>query len=172
MERTQAKAWCFTWNNYTEEDIELLERVYADHGTYLIYGKEVGEQGTKHLQGFIYFEKRKTFRFVQKAFQSKVHLERARGSPSQAAEYCKKDGDFVERGTLPVGQGQRNDLREVYESIKSGKSLRDIADTNSTAAIRYSSGILRLQQYFRPTTVFPTQTQPSPHDLDVPRTNG
>lgn len=144
---SQSKHWCFTINNYDESDIDRCGSLEC---VYIVWGKEVGENGTPHLQGFVSFEKRKTFNTVKNALGPKVHLERAKGSPEQASNYCKKDGDFVERGVLPGGQGKRTDLQEVYHQIKTGSDLKSIAESNPTAAIKYSTGILRLQQFFRP----------------------
>lgn len=145
--RSQSKSWCFTINNYTDKDITNCNDLICN---YIVYGIETGENGTPHLQGYVYFDKKKTFKTIQDAFESKAHIERAKGSPKQASDYCKKDGDFVERGNLPGGQGQRTDLHEVYNQIKNGSDLRSIAESNPTAAIKYSTGILRLQQFFRP----------------------
>jgi len=147
MNRVQSKSWCFTINNFEESDIKRLDDLDCQ---YIIYGKEKGESGTPHLQGYVYFSKRKTFRFAKEAIGSKSHLERAKGSPAQAATYCRKDGDFTERGQLPGGQGERKDLDIVYEKIRSGANLQEIADTHPSAALRYGTGILRMSQFFRP----------------------
>jgi hypothetical protein len=41
---------CFTLNNYTSQEYEAL--LYNDNFKYVIIGKEVGESGTPHLQGY------------------------------------------------------------------------------------------------------------------------
>jgi hypothetical protein len=55
-QESKYKYWCFTLNNYTDEDIfeinSLIE--FNSNMNYLCYGKEIGESGTIHLQG--YFE--------------------------------------------------------------------------------------------------------------------
>nr|WAE43157.1 MAG: replication associated protein [Cressdnaviricota sp.] len=49
-----AKNWCFTLNNYTEEDIESLRNCGAKK---YVFQEEVGEEcGTPHLQGHMEFE--------------------------------------------------------------------------------------------------------------------
>lgn len=142
-----SKYWCFTINNHSDKDVEALSKIEVD---YIVYGIETGKSGTPHLQGYLCWPVRRTFKFTKQALGPKVHLERAKGSPKQASDYCKKDGQFTERGILPRGQGQRTDLEAVYEAIKNGENLRQIAEHNPTAAIKYSTGILRLQQFVRP----------------------
>lgn len=46
--------WCFTLNNYTDEEIEVFKKAARDC-SYAIIGKEVGESRTPHLQGFFNF---------------------------------------------------------------------------------------------------------------------
>lgn len=46
---------------------------------------------------------------------NRLHMERRRGHPTEAATYCKKDGIFVEFGELSV-PGQRNDLKKMVEA--------------------------------------------------------
>jgi len=47
---SRCRSYCWTLNNYTERDLEeidvLVESGFCD---FLIYGKEVGAQGTPHL---------------------------------------------------------------------------------------------------------------------------
>lgn len=93
-----AKNWCFTLNNYTEEDyVRLL--AYPDC-TYIIIGKEVGENGTPHLQGYIRLPAKRRLAFL-KALHHGAHWEIARGTPTQNRTYCSKEGAFEERGTVP-----------------------------------------------------------------------
>ena len=151
MPSRQAKHWCFTINNYgasTEETLRGLGQ--QDCCVYLVFGREVGQEGTKHLQGYVAFKQRKALGPVKTLLGGTAHLEPAKGSPAQASEYCKKDKDFEEYGQVPAGKGHRSDLTDVLESIKRGDSLQRIAEEHPAAALRYGSGILRVRQLFRP----------------------
>ncbi|AKV62292.1 putative replication initiation protein [Calanoida sp. copepod associated circular virus] len=132
------KHWCFTLNNYTPEEESSIKLVDA---VYLVYGRERGESDTPHLQGFVSFDKRRTLRQVKELLSDRVHLESAKGTPRQASEYCKKDGDYYEVGILPGGRGTRTDLESVRELIKSGGSIRDVFDKHFGVALRYHRGI-------------------------------
>lgn len=93
---------------------------------YLIFGKEVGEEGTPHLQGYVSFENAKTLATLKKKFQKRAHWEVARGTPKQASEYCEKDGDVFERGERPMSQAeigkQESDRWEAaYKAVEEGR---------------------------------------------------
>ncbi|QBL97864.1 replication-associated protein [Wastewater CRESS DNA virus 3] len=104
---SKAKRWCYTINNPTADPTTP-----KDEFSYHVYGREVGESGTPHLQGFIIFNKPKRLNQVKNLISDKGHYEVAKGKNKQASDYCKKDGDFQEFGTLPeenaVKGGQAN----------------------------------------------------------------
>lgn len=137
----------FTLNNYTEEDVTKLS-ILPNDVEYLVFGKEKGESGTPHLQGFVVYKKRISFSKVKLLTGDRAHIEKAKGTKQQAATYCKKDGDFVELGKVPPEQGQRTDLQLVHELLKQGASFTTIADKFPSAAIRYGAGIIRLRQLY------------------------
>jgi len=125
--------WCFTWNNYSEKDIEFLKSYNYE---YLIFGKEVGESGTPHLQGYIEFKSSKELKTLHNNFP-KVHWEARKGTQEQAVKYCQKEGNFVEIGE-PKKQGKRNDLIAVANAIVD-KSF--VSTDFPEEYIKYSKGI-------------------------------
>lgn len=153
MPAQQAKNWCFTINNYEENGQELLLQRGAETESvlYLVAGKEVGEGGTPHIQGYVQFSKRLTLSTVKRLVGERAHCEVSRGTPQQAAQYCKKDGDFKEIGGIRGGQGTRTDLVEVFRACVSGRTFGQVAEAYPSAALRYGSGIQRLRQLSRPT---------------------
>lgn len=81
-----AKNWCFTINNYTQSDYEKLEVMFNhEHFSYIVYGKEVGDQGTPHLQGYVQFKKKMRLNQAKKFISPRAHMEVSRGSPDVAS---------------------------------------------------------------------------------------
>jgi hypothetical protein len=113
-----ARKWCFTLNNYTDEDMLMLSTLFPDTVKYLIYGREVGANGTPHLQGFVWFSTQRTFARAKEALGQRVHLEVCRGTPAQNRTYCSKDGDFDEFGSLETDAGARTDWHDLKEWLK------------------------------------------------------
>lgn len=122
----RSRGWCFTINNPTGWDDAELDTV-KDRTTYGVIGRETGETGTFHYQGFIRFANATAFSRI-KTYLSRAHIEPQRGSVHQAADYCKKDGDFDEWGELP--EKKRNSKERwhfILDHAESGdlKSVRD-----------------------------------------------
>lgn len=133
-----AKHWCFTLNNYNDTDVALFnaigqERVEID---YFIYGKEIGESGTPHLQCFVSFSKKKRFAYVKGLFGDRIHAEKAKGSPEQNRTYCSKGGEFAEFGTCPRGRGARTDIASALAAVKAGASRRILIEEHTLAYAR------------------------------------
>ena len=98
---TQSKHWVFTLNNYTDDEVSKIKSL-APSCHYLVIGFEVGDTGTPHLQGYVCFATTKRLSGAKIALSPRVHLEVKRGTPFEAATYCKKEGDFFEVGVVPT----------------------------------------------------------------------
>lgn len=117
---TQSKRWCFTWNNYPEDWKSHLNNPNIVEWC---YGKEVGEEGTPHIQGYIECSKKtRPFNF---RMPKGIHWEKTKGSRMENAEYCQKEGDFIcSRALKPIRKIKTiTDLRLWQTEIK------DICDT-------------------------------------------
>lgn len=133
----ESRFWCITHNNYAHQYVALPDPAI----TYMVSGKEKGERGTKHLQIYVELNRSRRRSFVAKIFPL-AHVEVRRGSAEQAANYCKKEGNFVEFGKMSESkQGKRNDLLRICEGLKEGKTLQEVALENPTAYIRNYRGI-------------------------------
>lgn len=110
--------WCFTINNYTDEDIYTVG-IMANDAKYLICGFEIGEQGVPHMQGYVYFDRKISLKQLRN-YNKRAHYER-RMSPkiAQAVEYCKKDGEYVEFGKEPSHGGEKVTFEMIEEAMKS-----------------------------------------------------
>lgn len=118
----QTRNWCFTLNNPTEAEASLFAN--SDY-KYFIIGKEVGESGTPHFQGYIIFKTNKRLSAVKK-ISERAHWEPRRGTHEEARDYCKKDGDFQQAGEEPLsstdkGQGEKRRWEEAFQLAKEGR---------------------------------------------------
>ena len=112
--------WVFTLNNYSQNEVDALVALGQDDETrYLCFGREIGESGTPHLQGFWITKKNSTSHRQARGFIGfRAFVEKARGTDLQASNYCKKDGDFEEFGELPQGcRGRRTDWTHFREYV-------------------------------------------------------
>lgn len=149
-----AKRWCFTLNNPTDEEAFNLsvqgESIGSDGtesvASYLIFGRETGDSGTPHLQGYLVLRSKKRLSFLKEVpGLARAHFEVSRGTPKQASDYCKKDGDFQEYGTLPVGSGTAasfEQLREWVSAQETAPTYKDVWDEFPTLAGRYKSAVM------------------------------
>jgi hypothetical protein len=114
------RAYVFTLNNWLPEEEKAIDGLSYQ---YVIYGKEVGESGTPHLQGFIYWKNPISFKSMRKKIP-RAHIEVCKCIPS-AIEYCKKERDWIDHG-LPPNQGERKDIDKVKDMLQQGSNLRGI----------------------------------------------
>ncbi len=92
---------------------------------YLVYQlEETPGAGRQHLQMFVYFKKNVSLKTCRRRLGLPgSHCEALRGTPEQAAVYCKKEDTRVdgpyEFGDIPQ-QGRRTDLEELHAAIMAG----------------------------------------------------
>lgn len=117
-------SYCFTLNNPTEADLKVIKSLETDpRCKYYIIGREVGESGTPHLQGYVYFKHQIVFATCKKLLP-RAHIEPALGSPDQNITYCSKDGDTYEWGVKPLSQQEKGKRGREYWDEQLGLAKR------------------------------------------------
>lgn len=101
--------FCFTLNNYTEDDILSLQNLVCE---YIVFGREVAPTtGTPHLQGYVSFKSQATFDQLHKrAGLERASFRVAKGDAKSNQVYCtKEDPDFFEKGVPPKSQKEKGE---------------------------------------------------------------
>ncbi|ATP66724.1 Rep [Circovirus kiore] len=138
--------WCFTINNYSAHEEDAVKAL-APLAKYLICGREVGENGTPHLQGFVNLKKKMRFNAMKTALCGRCHLEPARGDDCSNQSYCSKGGDILIEEGVPQRERQRTDLALACEKLTEGGDIRHVARDHPETFVRYFRGLLALQLY-------------------------
>jgi hypothetical protein len=143
MPTSMSKYWCFTLNNPTADEGNKLFRLQEEAEiTYACIGFEEGEEGTEHLQGYVELRTRKRMSTVKNVLFRRGHYEVRRGSPTQASEYCQKDGLYIEWGERSSGRrGERTDLLTIKHKLDQGCSMRKIADEHFAQWLIHRKGL-------------------------------
>ena len=108
----------------------MLNLVRHRHFRYAVIADEVGAEGTAHFQGYLELTEKITPRPLAELLPG-AHSKERRGTPLEAAEYCKKDGNFIEEGTLSK-PGRRTDIEAVKRMVKAKRSMSEISDHTSS----------------------------------------
>lgn len=135
----------FTLNNY--DGTEFLDEIEC---RYVVAGREIGESGTPHLQGFISFTNRRAFTAVKKLIP-RAHIEPAK-TIRAAIDYCKKeDKNPYERGDPPMtkqeqGSAEKRRWDDAFTAAKDGR----FDDIDSDIRIRYYNTFKRIAHDYQP----------------------
>lgn len=148
MPPTPRKSYCFTLNNYTEDEYTAYCRTCEDESCYAIIGRETGESGTPHLQGYIRFTRAYRFATIKNRLLPRSHIEVARGSPRSNRDYCSKSGTFREFGNLPA-DGEGGTTRDALATAFRGAAglghvgVCEFADANPGTFLFSGHNLLR-----------------------------
>jgi hypothetical protein len=127
----------FTLNNYTPQEEVTIKEWAECKAKYAVIGKEEGKSGTPHLQGYVELKRRQASANVRRAMP-RAHIESRRGTAKQAADYCKKDGDFWETGSISQ-QGRRNDIAKLVDDCKNTElSTYEVFERNPVSFFKFN----------------------------------
>lgn len=130
--------WCWTLNNYT--DIEERTIIACDWVNYGVFGKEIGEENTPHLQGYFELKTKRTLASLKRKLGDRIHWEIRKGTQEQAVVYCKKDNNVTEWG-VPKAQGARNDLDNI-RVLANEDGMRAVSAKGNMQQIRVAEKFL------------------------------
>lgn len=96
----RSRSYVFVLNNYKEEDVNLINSFLERESQKYIFGKEVGECGTPHLQGYMNFKSQRMWEALKTACEpfGRCWSAAAKGKLKDNVEYCSKDGDYRYKG--------------------------------------------------------------------------
>ena len=120
---SRSRNFTFTLNNY--KNTELVDSIVCD---YIVYGKETSSTGTPHLQGTIVFPNAISLKSLIKKLPG-AHIEVCQALQSSIL-YCKKEGDFTERGSPPLTQKEKGETEQLR-----WKRYRDAAESGDFSSI-------------------------------------
>lgn len=145
---TRHRAWIFTINNYSSNDWNHITSLTP---RYIIAGKEIGDNLTPHIQGYIYFENKKSSKQVKAYLRPSLEFWRkpASGTPEENRAYCSKQNDFFEFGTLPKSKKQQGeDEKERWQSALDAAKRRDLESIPADILMRNWTNIQRIGTFF------------------------
>lgn len=146
MSNFRLRQLCFTINNPSISLDEFKSKLISlDRVNYAIFQLEIGESGTPHIQGYMELSKQTRVSWLQSNVHQGMHVEKRKGTRTQAREYCRKEETRTE-GPVEVGawvedtKVNRIDLDRVAKCVREG-GLRRAAEEYPDTFIRHSRGL-------------------------------
>ena len=112
MPGKQHYRWCFTLTDYTTQEYESLKEklINENNVKYAIIGKEVGENETPYLEGYISLYTKKPLSMMKGMICSRACVEGSICTFKQNYEYCAKKGNFEEFGCKKQEQFEKTEF--------------------------------------------------------------
>ncbi|AXH73903.1 MAG: putative viral replication protein [Circoviridae sp.] len=89
-----AKKWCFTLNNFTETEVEMLKTHSCSKVPKIMFQSEMGEEGTPHLQGWLEFKTKQRPMTVFKNTK-RISWRKMKGTIDDNIDYCSKTDTYT-----------------------------------------------------------------------------
>lgn len=134
MSRSRNRAFSFTLNNYTEEEVKDILSTFTNNEVSYLFQEEKGAEGTPHLQGCFKTKNPMDFKSV-KSWMPRAHLEKAKNWRSLIKYCCKQEtrvGRVFHSDDIKVPEVAEDPLcREGVELKKwQEEAIEAIADRN------------------------------------------
>ncbi len=153
--QTRCREWIFRLSNPDMPGDEYALTLSNENVRYFSFQLEVGAEGTPHFQGYIEFVRSTRFNAVKALLGLQVHLEKRRGTRTQARDYTRKDDTRVsgpwEGGEWrEVSQGQRVDLEGAITTLEELRDLNRVARAHPREWVRFHRGFESLYARTQP----------------------
>lgn len=138
-----AKHWAgCTVNNYTDADVAAFKVNIEPLAEYYVYGLEKAGTGTPHIQFMVCFKTPKRLTAVKKLIPNKSQhweIKSPKSTMHQASSYCKKEGNYVEFGTLPEDQyaAGLKKIKANYDDTLAKARAGNLQEIHAEHQIRY-----------------------------------
>lgn len=153
MTNRGVRAYCFTLNNYTDDDKAQIQAfIDKNRVKYCIYGHEkCPTTGTPHLQGYIYLRDAMTMAALSKHIR-RASWRQANGNSDQNEKYCTKDAtDIFEYGTKPMDQKRKGEAeKERWDNARKMAKTGDFDSIDSDIYIKYIGNLKKIYADARP----------------------
>lgn len=161
---------CWTLNNPVEKELHDLRGPLHPKLLWMAWAKEVGGQGTQHLQGLMRARKKMTTSSFRGLLGGRAHVEQMRGTPEQAWAYFAKPEtkgkpaylEYWESGPRPASREKGSQT-----SLDLWKETVDYAKRGLLEHIRPN----HLVQYFGALQKIQTTFSKPPPDLPFDQVN-
>lgn len=144
MTEEKKKNKCFRARNVCYTMYDKIPNMGGPNQVYNIYGEEICPTTKRlHYQGYVEFDKALGIKKIKLSLGSEtVHIEKRLGTQTEAIDYCKKDGKFIEWGELKK-QGERTDLKTMVDNLfKNEITIHEIISNNPDQYHLYSKTLL------------------------------
>lgn len=99
MPTKQSCRYCFTLNNYSDNDIAVIKVSAKSQCKYLVHRKEMGKFLIPHLQGFFILNNKQSIVAITKFLGQSPHFNVTQADSLHAAQYCKNGIQLHEEWT-------------------------------------------------------------------------
>lgn len=158
MRAPKSKNWCLTLNNWTVGEwthIVALTTAPSPIINYVIMSRELGEEGTPHIQGYFQFKTRLRLDCVKRHIAPRAHLEIAKGGASENKVYITKEVGQPHYAVFEWGEatsaGERKDLQYLRGKIEEGIAFNELVRLYPEQfgnLVRYHRGLERVAEAF------------------------
>ena len=142
---TLSTQWSMVINNPSENDYALVRRGYPDYVRELIWTREIGEEGTEHIQAYVKLQRQQRMSFIKKLFPRGHFKPITRDEYSlNTKEYAQKDDETtagqhrqIYNPPLPAADTLLYELVEA--ALKCQSWLAKLWDENTSSLAHPSS---------------------------------